>query len=305
MEMDYIWMNGKMVEEKDANISVLTHGLHYGSSFFEGLRAYKTHDGRTAIFRVEEHIERLIDTAKIYKTEIPYSKEEMIQAICDVIKANKFEECYIRPLAYRGKAVLGIEPRKCPVDLSISAWVWGAYLGEEGLEKGVKVQVSSWRRLAPDTIPTLAKAGGNYLSSQLIKMEAIDNGYDEGIALDYQGNLSEASGANLFIIKNGEILTPPLSASSLAGITRNSIITLAEEMGLTVKECGMPREFLYLADEIFLTGSAAEITPVAEVDKVKVGSGTRGPITKKIQDEFAKLVSGQNESHLDWLYFVD
>lgn len=304
MKMDWIWMNGKLVAEKEANVHVLSHGLHYGSSFFEGIRAYETVDGRTAVFRLEEHLQRLYETAKIYKTEIPYSIEELTVAVEQVIKENNLKSAYIRPLAYRGKNVLGIEPRKCPVDVAVAAWEWGAYLGEEGIEKGIRAQVSSWRRMAPNTIPALAKAGGNYLSSQLIKMEAIDNGFDEGIALDYDGNISEGSGANIFLIKNSILYTPPLASSSLAGITRDTIIHLAKEMNYQIEEKVLPREFLYTADEIFLTGTAAEITPVAEVDHLKVGSGTTGEITKAIQTAYADLVRGTGSKTEEWLHYI-
>lgn len=304
MKMDWIWMNGKLVAEKDANVHVLSHGLHYGSSFFEGIRAYETVDGRTAVFRLEEHLQRLYETTKIYKTEIPYSIEELTVAVEQVIKENNLKSAYIRPLAYRGKNVLGIEPRKCPVDVAVAAWEWGAYLGEEGIEKGIRAQVSSWRRMAPNTIPALAKAGGNYLSSQLIKMEAIDNGFDEGIALDYDGNISEGSGANIFLIKNSILYTPPLASSSLAGITRDTIIHLAKEMNYQIEEKVLPREFLYTADEIFLTGTAAEITPVAEVDHLKVGSGTTGEITKTIQTAYADLVRGTGSKTEEWLHYI-
>ncbi len=304
MKMDWIWMNGKLVPEQDANVHVLSHGLHYGSSFFEGIRAYETVDGRTAVFRLKEHLQRLHETAKIYKTEIPYSVEELTEATNQVIKENKLKSAYIRPLAYRGRNVLGVEPRKCPVDVAIAAWEWGAYLGEEGIENGIRVQVSSWRRMAPNTIPALAKAGGNYLSSQLIKMEAIDNGFEEGIALDYNGNISEGSGENIFVIKNGILYTPPLASSSLAGITRDTIIYLAKEMNYQIEEKVLPREFLYTADEIFLTGTAAEVTPVAEVDHLKVGNGKRGSITKQIQEAYTDAVTGKGSKSEEWLYYI-
>jgi len=305
MKVEKIWMNGKFVDDKDATVSVLAHGLHYGSAFFEGIRAYKTTDGRVAIFRLHEHMKRLIETAKMYKTEIPFTLEELKQAVVATVKKNNLVNgCYIRPLVYRGRAALGVEPRSCPVEVVVAAWEWGAYLGEEALENGISCQVSSWRRLAPDTMPALAKAAGNYLSSQLIKMEAIDNGYDEGIALDYHGNVSEGSGENLFAVKDGVIYTPPMASSSLFGITRNSIMTLAVELGYTIKEEAMPREFLYSADEVFLTGTAAEVTPVGSIDRIQIGSGKRGPIAKTLQDAFFNAATGEDTSKADWLYYV-
>ena len=304
MNIDKIWMNGTMIDEADAKVSVLVHGLHYGSAFFEGIRAYKTSDGRTAVFRLYEHMRRLHETTKIYRTDIPYTIEELMEATAATIKANNLEEAYIRPLVFRGKAVLGVNPMNCPVEVMIAAWEWGAYLGADGMEKGIDVQVSSWRRMAPDTMPALAKASGNYLSSQLIKMEALENGYEEGIALDYHGNISEGSGENIFIVKDNVIFTPPLGASALSGITRDSVMTIAKEIGMEVKEQVMPREFLYIADEIFLSGTAAELTPVRSVDKIPVGQGTAGPITKQLQKAFFEVLRGENESKKAWLYYI-
>ncbi|OQY09024.1 MAG: branched chain amino acid aminotransferase [Fusobacteriia bacterium 4572_132] len=299
-EADKIWMNGKFVDWKDANVHVLSHVLHYGSGFFEGIRYYKTKNG-SAIFRLEEHIDRLYDSAKIYRTEIPYSKEEFIKALIETLKINKLESAYIRPLVYRGYKEMGVNPQTCPVDSMIAAWEWGTYLGKEALENGVSVKISSWRRLAPDTMPTMAKASGNYMSSQLIKMEALEDGYDEGIALDYNGYVSEGSGENLFIIKDNIIYTPAMNGSALPGITRDSIIKIALDLGYEIKETGIPREMLYIADELFFTGTAAEVTPVNSVDKIKIGEGKRGPITEKLQKRFFEIVKGEVEDKYGWL----
>lgn len=304
MKMDKIWMNGTMVDEANANIHVLSHALHYGSAFFEGIRAYDCGDKGTAVFRLDEHLQRLVESAKIYRTEIPYTVSELRAATIETMKINKFKSAYIRPLVYRGKGKLGLEPRSCPVDVMIAAWEWGTYLGEEALQKGISAQVSSWRRLAPNTMPALAKASGNYLSSQLIKMEALDNGYDEGIGLDYSGNVSEGSGENLFVIKNNVIYTPPLASSALFGITRDTIMEIAKTLNYTVEERVIPREFLYLADEIFLTGTAAEVTPVSFVDKIKIGSGVRGPMTAKLQEQYFSIVSDQTQLNSEWLTYV-
>jgi len=304
MKADKIWINGEMIDFNEAKIHVLSHVVHYGSGWFEGIRAYETDRG-PAIFRFDEHVERLIDSCKIYKTEIPYSKDKIKQAIIDTIKINKLNSAYIRPLAYRGFKTLGVNPYNCPVDLMIATWEWGAYLGEEGLEKGISCMTSSWRRLAPDTLPTMAKASGNYLGSQLIKMEAIDNGYDEGIAMDYHGNISEGSGENIFVIKGGKVYTPPMSASALYGITRNTVMEILKDLGIEVIEQNIPREFLYTADEIFLTGTAAEVTPVATVDKCKVGIGKRGEITTKVQKIYFDVVNGKHQMDENWLTYVN
>lgn len=305
IETGRIWFNGELEEHDDAKVHVLSHVLHYGSGCFEGIRLYKLKNGKSAVFRLKEHIDRLYDSCKIYKMEIPYTKDEFIKGVLDTIKINKLEAGYIRPLIFRGYNQLGVNPMCNPVESIIAAWKWGAYLGEEGLKNGIKVCVSSWRRPAPNTLPALAKASGNYLSSQLIKMEALDMGFEEGLALDYFGNISEGSGENIFLIKNGELLTPPMASSSLAGITRDVVVKIAKDLGLVVKYETLPREFLYLADEIFLTGTAAEITPVSSVDNIKVGCGSRGEITKKIQEEFFKIVEGENEKYREWLTIVE
>jgi len=298
-----IWMNGELIDHDNAKLHVLSHAMHYGSSFFEGIRAYKTDEG-LAIFRLDEHIDRLYNSCKMYRTEIPYSKEEFKKAIFDTLKANELTSAYIRPLIYRGYESLGVDPSNCPIETMIATWEWGAYLGEEGLINGINVCTSSWRRLAPNTMPSLAKAGGNYLSSQLIKMEALENGYDEGIALDYAGNLSEGSGENIFLVANNKIYTPQSGSSALGGITRDTVITLARDLGYEVVETIIPREMIYTADEAFFTGTAAEITPIASVDKIQVGGGSRGPITKVIQDAFFKMAAGKDEKYKHWLTYV-
>lgn len=297
-----IWMNGKLVDHDDANIHVLSHVVHYGSSFFEGIRVYKTDKG-PAIFKLKEHVKRLFQSAKIYRTEIPYTEEEIEKAIIETVKANELEQGYIRPIAYRGYFELGVNPTRCPVDVAIAAWAWGAYLGEEALNKGIRVQVSSWRRPALNTLPSLAKAGGNYLSSQLIRLEAQNNGYEEGIALDYLGNVSEGSGENLFVVVDKKLITPNLASSALAGITKNTVIELAKKLGYEVVEQSIPRELLYICDELFLTGTAAEITPVYSVDNIEVGNGDR-TVTKAIQKEFFALVKGEHELSKNYLSYV-
>ncbi|MBC7119446.1 MAG: branched-chain-amino-acid transaminase, partial [Methanobacteriaceae archaeon] len=255
-----IWFNGQFVEWDEAKIHVLSHVVHYGSSVFEGIRCYKNREG-SAIFRLEDHVRRLFDSAKIYMIDIPYTEEEICEAVIETVKINNLKECYIRPVVFRGHKELGVNPLNCPVEVVIAAWEWGSYLGQEALEEGVDVGVSTWRRMAPNTLPNMAKAGGNYLNSQLVKIEAIKHGYDEGIMLDYNGMVSEGSGENIFIVKDGELYTPPMSSSILPGITRDSVIKLAKEMDINVKEERIPREMLYIADELFFTGTAAEITP--------------------------------------------
>jgi branched-chain amino acid aminotransferase len=298
-----IWMNGKMVNWDDAKIHVLSHVVHYGSSVFEGARCYKTKNG-PAVFRLEEHTRRLFNSAKIYRMKIPFTEDQINQAIIDLIKTNKLEQCYIRPVVYRGYEQLGVDPTGCPVDLSIAVWKWGAYLGPEALENGVPVCVSSWNRMAPNTMPDMAKSGANYMNAQLIKLEAKEHGYVEGIALDVFGFVSEGSGENVFIVRDGTLITPPFSASILPGITRNTVIFLALDMGIKVIEQDIPREALYIADEVFFTGSAAEITPINSVDKVKIGEGKRGPVTAKLQERFFGIVSGQMEDSHNWLTYV-
>ncbi|MEW6684581.1 MAG: branched-chain amino acid transaminase [Candidatus Edwardsbacteria bacterium] len=298
-----IWMNGKFVNWDEAKIHVLSHVVHYGSSVFEGIRCYKTKKG-SGVFRLKEHLERLFNSAKMYRMNIPYTIDEIFNACLETVKVNKMESCYIRPVVYRGYAELGVNPFPNPVDVAIAVWDWGKYLGPEALEKGVSVCVSTWNRMAPNTFPALAKCGANYMNSQLIKMEALLNGYSEGIALDVNGYVSEGSGENLFIVRWGKLQTPPLGASVLPGITRHSVITLAKDLGLEVQEVLIPREALYIAEEVFFTGTAAEISPITSIDKIVIGDGKRGPIAKKLQDAFFAIVSGEEEDRHNWLTYV-
>jgi len=299
-----IWMDGKFVDWDDAKIHVCSHVIHYGTSVFEGIRCYKTKKG-SAIFRLEPHIKRLYNSAKMYRMEPDIPFDDFMKAVVETVKVNELEECYIRPVIYRGYYELGVYPLNNPINAFIAVWEWGKYLGPEALEQGVDVCVSSWNRIAPNTLPALAKAGANYMNSQLIKMEAMLNGYTEGIALDTNGYVSEGSGENLFIVLNGKLYTTPLGASVLPGITRDTIITLASELGIEVVEQLIPREMLYIADELFFTGSAAEITPIRSVDKIKIGRGKRGEITKKLQDLFFSYVNAEVEDKHKWLKFID
>ncbi len=298
-----IWMNGEFVDWNDAKIHVLSHVVHYGSSVFEGIRAYSTSRG-TAVFRLHDHVRRLYKSAKIYRMDYPYSHEQIYEACLETIRVNGLRECYIRPVVYRGYDSLGVDPSPCPVDVAIAVWEWGKYLGPEAIENGVEVCVSSWARIAPNTLPAMAKCGANYMNSQLIKLEAIARGCVEGIALDSSGNVSEGSGENVFIVRDGSLITPPFDASILPGITRNTVMTLAQEMGIKVIESNIPRESLYIADEVFFTGSAAEITPISIIDKISIGTGTRGPITKRLQDRFFEYLSGDYPDTYGWLDFV-
>jgi len=300
---EYIWMNGKFVKWDDARIHICSHVIHYGSSVFEGMRVYKTPKGPAA-FRLRDHSERLLNSAKIYRMQIPYTAQQLDEAILDTIGANHLEECYVRPIAYRGYGSLGVDPSDCPVDVAIATWPWGKYLGDEALEKGVSVCFSSWNRIAPNTMPAMAKAGANYMNSQLIKLEAISHGYVEGIALDVSGNVSEGSGENIFLVRKGALITPTFAASILPGITRNSIIRLAEDMGIKVIEQNVPREALYLADEVFFTGSAAEVTPISRIDKIVIGEGKAGPMTKKLQAALFGIIKGKAEDKYGWLTLV-
>lgn len=300
---DKIWMDGKFVDWDDARIHVCSHVVHYGTAVFEGMRCYKTPMGPAA-FRMAPHVKRLFNSGKIYRMDVPYTEQEISDAILETIRVNKLEECYMRPVAYRGYAELGVNPFPVPVNVFIAVWEWGKYLGQDALENGVDVCVSSWARIAPNTLPALAKCGANYMNSQLIKMEAITNGYVEGIALDTAGYVSEGSGENLFIVCDGKLVTPPLGASVLPGITRDCIIKLASDMDIEVIEKIIPREMLYISDEVFFTGSAAEITPIRSVDKIKVGAGKRGPITEKLQERFFGVLSGDVEDKYGWLTMV-
>ena len=299
---NYIWHNGQIVDWDDAKVHVLSHALHYGSSVFEGIRLYKTPNG-PKIFRLQDHIARLYNSAKIYRMEIPYSKDDLTKACKDIITQNELNNgAYIRPIAFRGYGEIGLAPKDDhPVDVSIAAWEWGTYLGEDALKNGVEVCVSSWQRVAPNTIPTMAKAGGNYLSSTLISTEAKRLGFDEGIALSSSGKVSEGAGENLFIVKDDVIYTPPASSGILTGITRDTVVKISKDVGLNLKEEEINRESLYLADEMFFTGTAAEITPIKSVDRIIIGQGKRGPITQKLQDEFFGLFSGSTDDKYSWL----
>lgn len=301
-----IWMNGQMMPWEKAQVHVMSHALHYGSSVFEGIRMYGTPDG-PKIFRLTDHMQRLYDSAKIYRMPIPYELNELIGVCKQVCVANELTKgAYIRPLAMRGYGEIGLAPKPDhPVDVAIAAWEWGAYLGAEGLEQGVDVCVSSWQRVAPNTIPAQAKAGGNYLSSQLISTEAKRMGFVEGIALSTDGTVSEGAGENLFVIRGDRIVTPPSTASILTGITRDTVIRLAAKLGYEVIEQTIPREALYLADELFFTGTAAEITPIRSVDKMTIGSGKRGPVTTALQDAFFGLFDGRTDDEYGWLEGLD
>lgn len=296
----YIWMDGKFVDWENAKIHILSHVIHYGTGVFEGLRCYKTSKG-PVIFRLNDHIERLFDSAKIYRMEISYSTQELNTVVVDLIKKNELEDAYIRPIAYRGYDALGVNPFTCPVCVTIATLQWGKYLGKEALESGVDVMISSWNRMAPNTFPAMAKCCANYMNSQLIKMEAITYGFVEGIALDTTGYVSEGSGENIFAVKNGVLHTPPLHASILPGITRNTIMIIANDFGIPVVEEMLTREYLYLADEVFFTGSAAEVTPIRSIDKITIGQGKCGSITKQLQDAFFDVIEGRKEDKHGWL----
>ena len=300
---DKIWFNGELVNWDDAKIHVLSHVVHYGSSVFEGMRCYETKTG-PACFRLRDHVNRLFDSAKIYRMELPYTREELAEGILETIRANGLRSCYVRPIVFRGYGELGVNPVPCPVEVVVAVWEWGKYLGQEALEKGVSVRVASWNRPAPNTMPSLAKVGANYMNSQLIKMEALADGYVEGIALDSQGYVSEGSGENLFLVKNGQVYTPDTGSSILPGITRHSVIVLTRELGYSMAQRPIPRESLYIADEVFFTGSAAEITPIAEIDHIKIAEGGRGKVTKALQDAFFAITSGELEDRHGWLTHV-
>jgi branched-chain amino acid aminotransferase len=299
-----IWMNGSMVDWRDANIHIASHVIHYGSAVFEGARCYDTVRG-PACFRLDAHIRRLIDSARIYRMESPFDLATLSEAVLDLIRVNKFRACYIRPLIYRGYDSLGVNPFPCPVDAAIMLWEWGSYFSKEAIEEGLDVKVSSWSRMAPNTMPAMAKSVANYANSQLIKMEAVLDGYAEGIALDVDGNLSEGSGQNLFVVRDGTIFTPPVGSSILSGITRDSVMTVARDLGFEVRESVLPREMLYVADEVFFAGTAVEVTPIKSVDKITVGRGRRGPITEAVQQRFFQIVRGEADDTHGWLQFVD
>jgi branched-chain amino acid aminotransferase len=298
-----IWHNGRFIAWHDAKIHVLSHVVSYGSSVFEGIRCYATSNG-PAVFRLHEHVRRMADSAKIYRMDLPYSREVLAEAILDLVRVNALPSCYIRPIALRAYGDIGVNPLKNPVDVYLACWEWGQYLGAEALAEGVDVCVSSWNRIAPNTLPALAKAGANYMNSQLIKMEALTNGYSEGIALDKAGYVSEGSGENVFVVRDGKIHTPPLGASALPGITRDSVIRLAQDLGIPVVESIVPREMLYIADEVFFSGTAAEITPIRSIDRIQIGKGYRGPIAEKLQKEFFAIIHGSKHDRHGWLSAV-
>lgn len=295
-----VWMNGTLVEWKDATIHIASHVVHYGSGVFEGARCYATRSG-PACFRLDDHVRRLMESARVYRMEPPYDAAAIRAAILQTIQANRFDECYIRPLVYRGYEALGVNPFPCPVDVAILVWQWPSMFTSEAIEQGIDVKVSTWTRIAPNTLPALAKSVANYANSQLIKMEALVEGYSEAIALDHAGLISEGSGQNLFLVRGGILYTPPLTSSVLGGITRDSVMTIARDLGIEVREQPLPRELLYLADEVFFAGTAVEVTPIRSVDKIKVGAGGRGPVTQAIQSRFFAIVRGESPDTHGWL----
>jgi branched-chain amino acid aminotransferase len=299
-----IWRNGKFIPWQEATIHVLSHVVSYGSSVFEGIRCYDTPSG-PSVFRLREHVRRMADSARIYRMDIPFAQEVLCDALCELVRVNKMSACYLRPIAMRGYGEMGVNPALNPVDVYLACWEWGRYLGEEALAQGVDVCVSSWNRLAPNTLPALSKAGANYMNSQLIKMEALTNGYQEGIGLDTSGYVSEGSGENIFVVRDGKMLTPPLGASVLPGITRASVLQLAEDLGIPVVETLIPRELLYIADEVFFTGTAAEISPIRSIDRIKVGAGHRGPVAERLQKEFFAIIDGTAPDRHGWLTLVN
>lgn len=305
-----VWKNGEFIDWADANIHVMAHVVNYGSSVFEGIRCYETENG-PAVFRLTEHMQRLINSAKIYRMQTPFSRQDFCDAAVELVRLSGLEHCYLRPIVFRGlsdeKPSFGVNPFPAPIDAYVAAWQWGKYLGEEALESGIDVCVSSWTRITTNSMPAMAKAGANYMNSQLIKMEAILGGYSEGIALDDRGFVSEGSGENLFLVNNGKLFTPPLGASVLPGITRDSVIQIARELGIEVVETNIQRAALYLADEVFFTGTAAEITPIRSVDKITVGEGHRGPLTARLQEEFFNIITAKRPAPFgaDWLTFVN
>ncbi|MGZ8618982.1 MAG: branched-chain amino acid transaminase [Actinomycetota bacterium] len=302
-EVETIWMNGELVPWHEAKVHVLTHALHYGSGVFEGIRAYETARG-PAVWHLDAHLGRMFDSAAIYHMEIPFSKEQLVQATKDVIRANDLPACYVRPIAFRGYGEIGVNPLANPVDVSIAAWPWGAYLGEEALEQGVRVKISSWKRHDQNSLPSSAKATGGYLVSILAKIDSLKSGYDEAVLLNQEGRIGEGSGENIFVVKDGDLFTPPTADGCLEGITRNSVMTMARDLGYAVHERSLVRTDLYLADEVFFTGTAAEVTPIREVDDRAVGEGRRGPVTKSLQDAFFAATKGDDPRYAGWLTYV-
>jgi branched-chain amino acid aminotransferase len=303
-QYDKVWHNGKFIPWEEATVHVASHVISYASCVFEGIRCYETPQG-PAIFRLKEHTDRLLDSCKIYRMELTFSRDHLQQAMVELVRVNSIKQCYIRPVIFRGYGDVGVSALKNPIEIYFLAWKWGNYLGHEALKEGVDVCVSSWQRIAPNTLPAMAKAASNYMNAQLIKMEAITNGYVEGIALDASGHVSEGSGENIFVVRDGTIFTPPLTSSILPGITRHTVIVLAREMGYTVIEQPLPREALYISDELFFTGTAAEITPIRSVDRIGVGKGKPGPITRRLQERFLAIVQGQAEDKYGWLTFCN
>ena len=297
---DQVWMNGSLVAWKDATVHVATHALHYGTGIFEGIRAYKTKNG-SAVYRLPEHMRRLYDSCRVYRMEPKWSFDELSAAVVETVRVNGYESCYIRPLVYRGLETLGLDPRPCPVDVSIIVWEWAAMFGADGLSKGIDVGVSSWTRLAPNTLPAMAKATGNYANSGLIKMQAMIDGYGDAIALDENGLVSEGSGQNLFLVRDKVIYTPSVTSSILQGITRDSVMVMARDLGYEIREAAMPREFLYMADEAFFCGTAVEITPIRSIDRIAVGDGERGPVTAALQQQFFGIINGDVPDTHRWL----
>jgi branched-chain amino acid aminotransferase len=295
-----IWHNGKFIRWDDAQVHVLSHVVNYGSGVFEGIRCYESEQG-PAVFRLHDHMQRLVNSGHIYRMDVSFSVDELCQAALELVRANKLSACYIRPIVFRGYGDVGVDPRTCPIEVYMACWQWGKYLGEEGIKNGVDICVSSWNRPAPNTLPQMAKAVANYMSSQLIRMEAKINGYEEGIALDVNGYVSEGSGENVFIVKDGAVITPPFANSALPGITRDSILALCRDFDIAITEQMIPRELLYIADEVFLCGTAAEITPIRSIDRIRVGKGTRGPVTKRLQEEFFAITSGKKSDRHNWL----
>ncbi len=305
-----VWRNGEFIDWDDARIHVMSHVVNYGSSVFEGIRCYNTEKG-SAVFRLREHIQRLMNSAKIYRMDPAFDRDQIVDATLELIRQSDLDECYIRPVIIRGldedKPSFGVNPFGSPIDTYIATWQWGKYLGEEALETGIDVCVSSWTRITSNAMPSMAKAGANYMNSQLIKMEAILGGFSEGIALDDRGMVSEGSGENIFLVNNGKLITPPLGASILPGITRDSVLQIARELGMEIVEAQVQRAALYLADEVFFTGTAAEITPIRSIDRITVGAGKRGPVTTKLQEEFFNVILARRPAPFgaNWLTFVN
>jgi branched-chain amino acid aminotransferase len=302
-ETEWIWRDGEFIRWQDATVHVLAHSLQFGSSVFEGIRCYATPRG-PAIFRLEDHLQRMLDSCKIYRMDVSYTLDELVSACCELVERNNVDSCYLRPMVVRGYGAAGMVPFDSPVEVYLPCWPWGTYLGHGALDNGVDACVTTWHRVAPNTIPAMAKVAGNYLGSQLVKMEALRNGYAEGIALTPDGMLSEGSGQNLFLVYKGTLYTPTINGTLLHGVTRNSILTFARDLGLPVREQEMPREMLYTADEVFLSGTASEVTPVRSVDRIEIGNGRRGPITTQIQQRYLDIARGAVDDPYGWLTYV-